>query len=199
KLADKVAAAGFYVVAPDFFYGEPYDPNNPDRPLSVWIKDHGPDKGYEDAKLVIDALKNKGVSSIGAAGFCWGGKYHFITRWLMLGLLITAAKVVAGLAKDPLIQAAVMLHPSFVTVDDIKSVKVPIAILGAEHDHMSPPELLKQFDEILKASEVDSFVKIFPKVAHGWSVRYDVNDLAAVSSANEGHQDMLEWFAKYLK
>ncbi|MBA0827678.1 hypothetical protein Goarm_012434, partial [Gossypium armourianum] len=109
-----------------------------------------------------------------------------------------------------------MLHPSFVTVDDIKSVKVPIAILGAEHDNISPPELLKQFDEILKASEdsiemkrykshiayllyliVDSFVKIFPKVAHGWSVRYDVNDLAAVSSANEAQQDMLEWFAKY--
>ncbi|MBA0710499.1 hypothetical protein Golax_009782 [Gossypium laxum] len=117
----------------------------------------------------------------------------------MLGLLITAAKVVAGLAKDPLIQAAVMLHPSFVTVDDIKSVKVPIVILGAELDHTSPPELLKQFDEILKASEVDSFVKIFPKVAHGWSVRYDVNDLAAVSSANEAQQDMLEWFAKYVK
>ncbi|MBA0737917.1 hypothetical protein Gogos_011334 [Gossypium gossypioides] len=92
-----------------------------------------------------------------------------------------------------------MLHPSFVTVDEIKSVKVPIAILGAEHDHISPPELLKQFDEILKASEVDSFVKIFPKVAHGWSVRYDVNDQTAVSTANEAQQDMLEWFAKYVK
>ncbi|KAB2062843.1 hypothetical protein ES319_A10G177900v1 [Gossypium barbadense] len=178
KLADKVAAAGFYVVAPDFFYGEPLVRDKPDKPLPAWIKDHGPDKGFEDATLIIDALKSKGVSSIGAAGFCWG------------------AKVVVELAKVALILAAVMLHPSFVTVDDIKSVKVPIAILGAEIDNLSPPELVKQFDEILK---VDSFVKIFPKCAHGWTVRYDVNDTTAVSCANEAHQDMLEWFAKYVK
>lgn len=47
--------------------------------------------------------------------------------------------------------------------------------------------------------QVDSFVKIFPKCAHGWTVRYDVSDTTAVSFANEAHQDMLEWFAKYVK
>ncbi|XP_073104374.1 endo-1,3;1,4-beta-D-glucanase-like [Elaeis guineensis] len=89
------------------------------------------DKVFEDAKLVIEALKNKGVSAIGAAGFCWG------------------AKVVAELAKSDNIKSAVMLHLSFVTVDDIKEVKCHIAILGAEIDESSPPELLKQFEEIL--------------------------------------------------
>ncbi|EOY05506.1 Alpha/beta-Hydrolases superfamily protein isoform 2 [Theobroma cacao] len=182
KLADKVAAAGFYVVVPDFFYGDPFVAERSDRPLAVWLKDHGPDKGLEDAKLVIDALKSKGVSAIGAAGICWG------------------AKVVVGLAKEALIPAAVLLHPSFVTVDDIKSVKVPIAILGAEIDQLSPPALVKQFDEILKAKpEVGSFVKIFPKCAHGWTVRYNVNDATAVSYADEAHQDMLNWFTKYVK
>ena len=41
KLADKVAAAGYYVVVPDFLDGEPYNPENPNRPLPVWLKDHG--------------------------------------------------------------------------------------------------------------------------------------------------------------
>lgn len=41
KLADKIAAAGFYVVVPDFLYGDPYDPSNSERALPVWIKDHG--------------------------------------------------------------------------------------------------------------------------------------------------------------
>ncbi|XWS09047.1 hypothetical protein CRYUN_Cryun40dG0052100 [Craigia yunnanensis] len=178
---DKVAAAGFYVVVPDFLYGDPYVPESSDRPIPVWLKEHGVDKGFEDAKIIIDALKSKGVSSIGAAGFCWG------------------AKIVVELAKDALIQAAVMLHPSFVTLDDIKSVKVPIAILGAEIDHMSPPALLKQFEEILSAKpEVDCNVKIFPKCAHGWTVRYNVDDPIAVSCADEAHQNMLEWFAKYI-
>ncbi|MCD7455690.1 hypothetical protein HAX54_029166 [Datura stramonium] len=31
------------------------------------------DQGFEDAKVVIAALKSKGVTKIGAGGFCWGG------------------------------------------------------------------------------------------------------------------------------
>ncbi|KAF7813744.1 endo-1,3-1,4-beta-D-glucanase-like [Senna tora] len=182
KLADKVATAGYYVVVPDFFYGDPYNPENADRPVLVWLKDHGPDKGFEDAKRVIEALKGKGVSSVGAAGFCWG------------------AKVVVELAKSGPIKAAVLLHPSLVTVDDIKDVDTPISILGAEIDKVSPPELVRQFEPILAAkSGVDGHVKIFPKVVHGWTVRYNEDDPEAVKPAEEAHQDMLEWFDNYLK
>lgn len=31
------------------------------------------DQGFEDTKPVIEALKSKGITKIGAAGFCWGG------------------------------------------------------------------------------------------------------------------------------
>ncbi|XP_040369882.1 endo-1,3;1,4-beta-D-glucanase isoform X2 [Rosa chinensis] len=179
KLARRVATSGFYVVVPDFFYGDAFVYDN-NRPLAVWLKDHGTDKGFEDAKSVIDALIRQGFSAIGAAGFCWGGK------------------VVTELAKSEFIQAAVLLHPSFISVDDIEGVKSPIAVLGAEIDNYSPPELVKEFEEILNAKpEVDSYVKIFPKVAHGWAVRYDVDDEAAAKSAEEAHNDMLQWFAKH--
>ncbi|XP_044499453.1 endo-1,3;1,4-beta-D-glucanase-like isoform X2 [Mangifera indica] len=181
KLADKIAAAGFYVAAPDFFYGDPYVVN-PERPIQAWIKDHGADKGFDDAKPVIQDLKSKGISAIGAVGFCWG------------------AKVVVQLAKGEFIKAAVLCHPSFVTHDDIKAVKVPIAILGAEIDQLSPPALVKEFEEILTTKpEVDAFVKIFPKVSHGWTVRYNTEDPDAVKCADEAHQNTLEWFAKYVK
>ncbi|KAK6120122.1 hypothetical protein DH2020_046158 [Rehmannia glutinosa] len=181
KIADKVAAAGFYVVVPDFFYGDPYDPANEEKPLLVWKSLHEPAKAFEDAKPVIEALKSKGISAIGAAGFCYG------------------AKVVVELAKSGLIQAGVLLHPSFVTLDDVKEVKAPLAILGAEVDKLSPPELVKKFEEILLSkSEVGSFVKIFPGVAHGWTVRYKLDDEKAVKSAEEAHQDMLNWFTKYV-
>lgn len=167
---------------PIFFKGDPFVRENAERPIMEWLKDHGTDKGYEDAKRIVEAVKGKGASAIGAAGFCWG------------------AKVVVELAKTGAIKASVLLHPSFVSVDDIKGVKAPIAILGAEIDRMSPPELLKQFEEILAAkSEVDAQVKIFPKVSHGWTVRYDVADQEAVKCAEEAHSDMLEWFAKFVK
>ncbi|KAJ6989216.1 endo-1,3(4)-beta-D-glucanase-like [Populus alba x Populus x berolinensis] len=77
KLADKIAAAGFYAVVPDFFYGDPFARDNAERPIQVWLKDHGAHKGFEDAKPVIEALNTKGVSAVGAVGFCWGGRTSF--------------------------------------------------------------------------------------------------------------------------
>ncbi|KAK9984240.1 hypothetical protein SO802_033765 [Lithocarpus litseifolius] len=64
KLADKVAASGFYAVVPDFLHGEPFVLNDPNRPLQ--------DKGTEEAKPVIEALKSKRFFAVGAAGFSWG-------------------------------------------------------------------------------------------------------------------------------
>jgi hypothetical protein len=46
--------------------------------------------------------------------------------------------------------------------------------------------------------QLKSFVKIFPGVKHGWTVRYDENDEHAVEEANEAHKLMIDWFAKYL-
>ncbi|KHN03436.1 Endo-1,3(4)-beta-D-glucanase [Glycine soja] len=160
KLADKVGAAGYYVVVPDLLDGEPFNPQNSDRPFPAWIKD--------------------------------------------------CAKVVIELAKSKLIQTAVLLHPSFISLDDIKGVDTPIAILGAEIDQVSPPELVKQFEQVLAAKSgisfmsiffvlVASFVKIFPKVSHGWAVRYNTEDAEAVKVAEEAHQDLLDWLAKHHK
>ncbi|KAL6144879.1 hypothetical protein ACLB2K_055569 [Fragaria x ananassa] len=73
-------------------------------------------------------------------------------------------------------------------------VKSPIATLGAEIDNYSPPELVKKFEEIVNAKP-----QIFPKVARGWAVRYDVDDETAAKSAEEAHNDMLQWFAKHVK
>ncbi|XP_068661148.1 endo-1,3;1,4-beta-D-glucanase-like [Aristolochia californica] len=181
KLADKVAAAGFYAVVPDFFYGDPYD-STKHASLLEWLKFHSTDKGYEDAKAVIEEIQRKGISAIGAVGICWG------------------AKVIVESAKINEIQAAVMFHPSVVTVEDIKEVKCPISILAAEIDHVTPTEVIKQYKVALSAKpEIDSFVKIFPGLVHGWTIRYDVNDEAAVKNAEEAHTYMFDWFTKYLK
>nr|XP_009788614.1 PREDICTED: carboxymethylenebutenolidase homolog [Nicotiana sylvestris]XP_016499437.1 PREDICTED: carboxymethylenebutenolidase homolog [Nicotiana tabacum] len=75
--------------------------------------------------------------------------------------------------------------------------KVPTAILAAEHDHIFPPDQAKQLGDALSAkSEIESFVKIFPGVQHGWTVRYNVEDELAVKAAEESHSDMLNWFIK---
>ncbi|KAF7837222.1 endo-1,3-1,4-beta-D-glucanase-like [Senna tora] len=182
KLADKVAAEGFLVVVPDLLYGDYFDLQNPQFDRDSWMKAHGMDKGCEDTKPLIAALKSKGLTSIGAAGFCWGGV------------------VVAKLATSNHIQAGVLLHPGPITVDEINDVKVPLAILGAETDPIFSPEKLKQYGEILSVKgEFESFTKIYPGVSHGWTVKYNVEDESAVKSAEEAHQDMLNWFTKHIK
>ncbi|KAF5787768.1 putative dienelactone hydrolase, alpha/Beta hydrolase [Helianthus annuus] len=101
QLADKVAAAGYYVLVPDFLFGDYW---TPETQLDDWTKKHAPEQTVEFAKPVVQALKEKGISKLGSAGFCWG------------------AKAVADLAKEAEIQVAALLHPNFVTLDDIKGM-----------------------------------------------------------------------------
>nr|GMD10566.1 endo-1,3;1,4-beta-D-glucanase-like isoform X1 [Ipomoea batatas] len=171
---DKVGDAGFYVVVPDFFHGDPYVENGA-KPIGVWLKDHVADNVCKDAKVVIEDLKAGGVTKVGIGGVCSGGK------------------AAVDLAKIPCVEATVLLHPAFVTLDDIQDVKVPISILGAENDETIPAKVVKQFEIALQAKpEVDSLVKIFAGVTHGWTVRYDEDDKVAVKAAEEAHQDLLK-------
>lgn len=45
----------------------------------------------------------------------------------------------------------------------------------------------------------DSFVKIYPGAAHGWTTKYNSEDELAVKRAEEAHLDMLNWLTKYVK
>lgn len=181
KLADKVAEAGYLVVAPDFFYGDPLDVHNPQVDRVAWMNAHDAAKGCDDAKAVVEALKNKGVAAIGAAGFCWGG---------MAGV---------KLAKFDCIKAVVILHPGPITVEEINEVKVPTALLGAEEDRHCPAEQLRHFGSILSAkSEIESMAKVYPGTKHGWTLMYNVEDEDAVKKAEEAHSDMLNWLNKYV-
>lgn len=185
KFADKVAAAGFIVVIPDFFKGDPLDSGKyafNGEGFQEWIAMHPVDGAVVDTLTVIKGLKDKGVTSFGLAGFCYGGK------------------VAVLLAKDGLLDATVLLHPSLVTLEDIKALKGPLSILAAEIDQTTPVELVEEFRKYLESqNEVEYFVKINPGVSHGWTVRYDENDEKAVAAAEEAHLDAINWFKKFLK
>ncbi|KAI5018449.1 hypothetical protein ZWY2020_043337 [Hordeum vulgare] len=181
KIADQVAEDGYLVVVPDLLHGDPF---SADAKISFqdWLKTHSPVVAAEKTKVLIAALKKQGVSEVGVGGYCWG------------------AKVAVELSKSEEIQVVVISHPSQVTVDDMKEVKHPIEILGAELDQASPPPIVHQFEQALdQNNKIDRFVKIFPGVAHGFACRYDANDAFAVKTAEEARADMLSWFNKYLK
>ncbi|KAI5071479.1 hypothetical protein GOP47_0013730 [Adiantum capillus-veneris] len=179
KFADKVASAGYFVVVPDLFNNDPY---NPATSFDAWIQNHQPLDLVPGAKQVIELLYKKGFSSVGAVGFCWG------------------AKVVVELAKGNSLKAVVVAHPSLVTVQDIQEVEIPIAILAAEFDTITPPAIIEQFRDVLEAKpEIKSFVQIYPGVAHGWTIRYDLDNPEEVAAAEEAQTKMIVWLDKFLQ
>ena len=46
---------------------------------------------------------------------------------------------------------------------------------------------------VLLGVQVDSYVEIFPKCVHGWTLRYEGVDEA--KSAENAHKKMLAWFS----
>ncbi|XP_062232542.1 endo-1,3;1,4-beta-D-glucanase-like [Phragmites australis] len=178
KIADQVADLGYFVVVPDLLHGDPYKDG---VSFAEWLKTHSPVDAAEKVKPLIAALKTKG-KMVGVAGYCWG------------------AKVAVELAKTAEIQAVVISHPALVTVDDMKEIKCPIEVLGGEYDTLSPPKLVHQFERALEQNEgIDHFVKIFPRVPHGFACRYNSSDPFAVETAEEARVDMISWFNRQLK
>ncbi|GJN14278.1 hypothetical protein PR202_gb01080 [Eleusine coracana subsp. coracana] len=115
---------------------------NAERPIPEWLKSHTTEKGFEEAKPIFAALKEKGMFG------------H--------------------------------LNPVSFFLHSAKSSSVRFLYL--------------EFEQVLSANfGVGHFVKIFPGVSHGWSVRYSHDDAAAVKSAEEALADMIDWFNKNLK
>ncbi|KAL0348789.1 UNVERIFIED_CONTAM: hypothetical protein Sangu_1106700 [Sesamum angustifolium] len=187
KLADKVAASGFLVVVPDFYYGDQF---TREKAGPGWVETHPPDRGCEDAKNIIAALKSKcpklelQVFAGEVQAQCHSGLHHgggkarlcarcrsapfasierkldeansfqrpgeMMHQW-QRAALHGRGMVAVRLAKYDCIEAAVVLHPGPITVEEINEVKTPIAILGAEIDHIAPPEMIKRLADVLSS------------------------------------------------
>ncbi|KAL3695842.1 hypothetical protein R1sor_009918 [Riccia sorocarpa] len=189
-LADKLAASGHFVVLADYLDKDYFFSPNPDDiydGLPAWLEKHSKPRAIERASRVIKTLRGKGVKRIGAMGNCWGAK---ITIGLLFG--------------DKGVDAAVMNHPSFLTVDEVKAVKVPLAIHAARIDNVTTPEMAEEYGEILSKSpenevRTKSYVRIFDGADHGWTTRYDENDEPARKRAEKAHADIIAFFHEQLQ
>lgn len=93
SICDRLAAEGFFALAPDLFHGETTSQPDQAEQLMMALSMEGAEKEMSGAVSYLSALEGVSGDRIGAVGFCLGG-----------GLAIWAA------ASDPRIAAAVSYY-----------------------------------------------------------------------------------------
>jgi len=115
-LADSFAAAGYTVVMPDLFHGDPHPLNDDSIDLYAWLAKHPAERVDPVVEATLKRMREEmGFSWIGAVGYCFGAKY--VVRWMRQG--------------EGKIDAGFVAHPSFVEAEEVKSIKGPLSIAAA--------------------------------------------------------------------
>jgi len=208
-VADEIAAAGFYVVLPDFLKGDfvPHEllpaiaplQSAPQRSalqvaadtakvgtsLGPWAIKHREAVTRPLIETFVAELKKgsygSGFGKLGALGHCFGGRYS---------ILLAHGEVDAGVA----------MHPSFLGVPaDIEPVTKPISIAVGDSDNMFSPDDQEKTKNILHDKRTIPYeFKTYPGQVHGFSVRADLNNESERHAKEEATKQTINWFKMHL-
>ncbi|KAJ7665611.1 alpha/beta-hydrolase [Mycena rosella] len=173
-LADDFARNGFKTVVPDYLHGDA-------------ITEDAMNSGTFDLPkwLVITALKADGVTSFGATGYCFGGRYVF------------------DLTLDGVISSAAMSHPSLLQIPtDLEkyaaTAKAPLLINSCTTDWQFPLEVQAKADEILAGFAPGYKREYFEGCTHGFTVRGDLSDPKVKAGKEGAFKSTVEWMIKHI-
>ena len=121
--------------------------------IQEWFPNHGADKTRPTLDKVIAGLKEQGITTFGAVGYCFGGEYiaSSYMRDLLSPATLSPGRYVFDLAFDGVIKCAAAVHPSRLEVPaDIEryaQTSVPLLIESCEVDRSFPPEAQAKTDD----------------------------------------------------
>lgn len=131
--------------------------------MQKWFPTHTKEHTRPPLDKVIAGLKEKGITSFGAVGYCFGARYVF------------------DLAFERVIKAAVVNHPTFIEAPKdheeykTKAAGIPLLINSCETDSQYPAEKQKIGDEVLGGGTMkgEGYERLYwPGCEHGFSVSY---------------------------
>ncbi|KAF2798297.1 dienelactone hydrolase family protein, partial [Melanomma pulvis-pyrius CBS 109.77] len=212
-LADNYAKKGEWLVyLPEFMNGS-YAP--PELIISIHALDHGgvakiwhllkcifyviPFRWATRPSIIhprifgfFHALRNNEAAHLplGAAGFCWGGKWSTILAW--------------DEEKEhdkPLVDATFTAHPSSLAIpSDIQKVKKPTSVAAGSLDKRYRKQQVDETDAVLRtktdAGEAAHEVVWYEGARHGFAVRGSQTDKAENEMGMRAEAQAISWFQK---
>ncbi|KAJ2899637.1 Alpha/Beta hydrolase protein [Zalerion maritima] len=133
--------------------------------------------------------------SVGAVGFCWGGKYA-----VMLAKDAPSSRVGAhgGGSLVPLVDCAFTAHPSLLSIpSDVTDVGMPLAVGTGDGDEWMGAESTKTMTRVLEAQGGKHEVEIYPGAMHGFALRGDPKDPKQTEFALQAEDQAVKWFHKH--
>ncbi|KAK3335623.1 Alpha/Beta hydrolase protein [Cercophora scortea] len=129
--------------------------------------------------------------SVGAAGFCWGGKHSVV---------LTHAESITDDGK-PLVDAIFIAHPSVLKYpDDYQKVTKPASMAIGDKDMTVTMEQVALVQKTWgDMPDVDTEVVVYPGANHGFAVRVDPFNENLLRQCREAEDQAVAWFSKYLK
>jgi len=180
-MADDFSRNGFQVYMPDYFKGDPYPEdylNNPDRKVDfnrdAWKAKHSIDTAWPAVREAMSNLKEKGITEIGAVGFCYGAPF------------------VMKLSHENSIKAGAFTHPSPLPLPDdfnilLEKSNTAVLFNTCEDDTAFPAEAQAMADKMLGGGKYKPVYQrtYWKGCTHGFAVRGDMSN-PDVKAGKEG-------------
>ncbi|KAK7418460.1 hypothetical protein QQX98_003952 [Neonectria punicea] len=188
-MADQFAANGYTCVIPDFFNGDQVANPRPDGfDVMAWIAggstgDNPHTEAHIDPVVLagVAALRERGITKVGAVGYCFGAKY------------------VVRNFKDNIIDVGFLAHPSFVTEEEFAAITGPLSMAAAQTDSIFPLEKRIESEKILGKSGLPWQINLFSGVEHGFAVRGDLTSPVQRFAKEQAFFQAVAWFDEHLK
>lgn len=181
-IADELARAGYHVLIPDMFNGEPLTDFSA---LEAWKQKHSPEIIWPFLSRYIEELKSDlKPKFLGAIGHCYGAKFSIL-----------------GATENGYFDAIAVAHPSLVDIEEVKAIAVPILISAAETDPVFGPELRHETEiELSKLSKSKGLryqIDLFSGVSHGYAVRGDLSNPQVTYAKEKTLSDQICFFSQF--
>jgi len=182
-LADSYAQAGYLVLLPDYFKGDPIPTDRTGFNNTAWRERHPESEVTAIIDATIKYARNQlGVKRLGAVGFCFGGPY-----------------VVRTLAAGKGVDVGFIAHPGAISKAEFEAITKPLTIAAAETDSSFNATKRHDTEDILAAKNATYQINLYSGASHGFAIRVDMSNRRQVFAKESAFRQALSWFDTWLK